>query len=413
MSLLYQIGIQISTLVLKVAAVFSKKIRRFQEGRVGLFKELEQQLEPDTHYIWIHAASLGEYEQGLPVLEQLKSEFTAYRILLTFFSPSGYEVKKDSAPADLVFYLPLDTQGNASRFLQLVRPRLALFIKYEIWPNFFSKMHEMQIPIVMISARFRKNQIFFKWYGSYMRKTLNRVHHFYVQDETSAILLASIGIGQVTVSGDTRFDRVNAIARQDNNLLFMQHFKQGKFCLVAGSTWPQDEDILVKYINQASDSLKVVLVPHDIDEASCDDLLRRIRKRAVRFTRMNLEKIYEYQVLIVDQVGLLTRIYSYADLAFVGGGFITGLHNTLEPAVFGIPVVIGPKYEDFREAIELVELGGMLPIRSYSEFYAIMETYRTKPEKRLEAGRICAAYVQKNTGASIRIVEGIRTLLYT
>lgn len=411
MSFLYQIGIQISTLVLKVAAVFSKKISRFQQGRVGLFQELQQKLDPNSHYIWIHAASLGEYEQGLPVLEKLKEDFVNYRILLTFFSPSGFEVKKDNAPADLVFYLPLDTPRNARRFLQLVRPSLAIFVKYEIWPNFFHKMHEMQIPVVMISARFRKKQIFFKWYGGYMRKTLNVVHHFYVQDETSATLLASIGIGQVTVSGDTRFDRVKAIARQDNNLLFMQHFMQGRFCFVAGSTWPQDEDILVKYINQAPDSLKVVVVPHDIEEESCDDLSQRIRKRSVRLTRMKLEEIHECQVLIVDKVGLLTRIYSYADAAYVGGGFITGLHNTLEPAVFGIPVIIGPKYKGFREATDLVQLGGMFSIRSYSEFYTIMEACRTDGETRQKAGRICAAYVQKNTGASIRIVEGIRTLL--
>lgn len=376
-----------------------------------MFHQLEQQIDPAAQYIWIHAASLGEYEQGLPVLEQLKSRFDKYRILLTFFSPSGYDVKKDTAPADLVFYLPLDTPRNARRFLEMVRPQLAIFIKYEIWPNYFRKMRDMKVPIIMISARFRTSQVFFKWYGSFMRRILREVHHFYVQDESSAALLRSIGIERVTISGDTRFDRVKSISQQDNSLLFMQHFKQGQFCLVAGSTWPQDEDILVEYINQASDSLKVVLVPHDIDEESCEDLLRKIRKSAVRFTKMNLEEIHENQVLLIDKVGLLTRIYSYADTAYVGGGFITGLHNTLEPAVFGIPVIIGPKYKGFREAVDLVELGGMFPIVSYSEFYDIMESCRTDMETRQIAGRICAAYVQKNTGASIRIVEGIRTLL--
>ena len=379
---------------------------------MGLFEELGQKLESNAQYIWIHAASLGEYEQGLPVLELLKSNFPQHRILLTFFSPSGYEVKKDSAPADLVFYLPLDTSSNARRFLELVHPSLAIFIKYEIWPNYFQKMQEMNIPILMISARFRKNQIFFKWYGRFMREILRGVHHFYLQDETSASLLGAVGIHQVSVSGDTRFDRVKTIAEQDNNMMFMQHFKQGQFCLVAGSTWPQDEDILVKYINQGPDNLKVVLVPHDIDEASCDDLIRRLRKRAVRFSQMKLEEIHEFQVLVIDKVGLLTRIYSYADTAYVGGGFITGLHNTLEPAVFGIPVVIGPKYRGFREAIDLVESGGMFSIRSYSEFHEIMESCRTDRELRRIAGRKCAEYVQKNTGASIRIVEGIRTLLY-
>lgn len=411
MSFLYQIGIRISTLVLKVAAVFSKKIRRFQHGRIGLFEELEKQLDPNADYIWMHAASLGEYEQGLPVLERLRKEFSNNRIILTFFSPSGYEVKKDSAPADITTYLPLDTPGNARKFLQLLKPRLALFIKYEIWPNYFRTLYKMEIPIVMISARFRKDQVYFKWYGGFMRNILRLVHQFYVQDEASAKLLSSIGIDHTTISGDTRFDRVKTISDQDNTLLFMQYFKQDQFCMVAGSTWPQDEELLVRYINQVQDPIKIVLVPHDIDQDSCEDLLRRIRKRVVRFTQMNLEELHEYEVLLVDKVGLLTRIYSYADTAYVGGGFMTGLHNTLEPAVFGIPVIIGPRYESFREASDLVELGGMFPINSYSEFHEVMEVCRLDATMRRNAGEVCAEYVQKNTGASIRIVEGIRTLL--
>ena len=409
--MLYNIGIQISTLVLKVAAVFSQKIRRFQQGRAGLFEVLKKQLDPSSQYIWIHAASLGEYEQGLPVLTLLKSSYPQYRILLTFFSPSGYEVKKDSSPADIVCYLPLDTPSNAQRFLELTKPALAVFIKYEIWPNFFKKLHESQIPLIMISARFRRKQIFFQWYGGLMRKALNCVDHFYVQDDESFKLLQTIGIDAVTLSGDTRFDRVHTISDQDNSLLFMQHFKQGMICLVAGSTWPQDEDLLVKYINQASDNIKFVLVPHDIDESSCEDLVRRIRKRSVRFTRMKMEDVHEYQVLIIDKIGLLTKIYSYADMAYVGGGFITGLHNTLEPAVFGIPIIIGPKYQAFREANDLVALGGMFPVRNSEEFKSIMESCRTDPYFREGAGRICENYVQKNIGASVRIIEGIRTLL--
>lgn len=409
--MLYNIGIQISTLVLKVAAVFSQKIRRFQQGRVGLFEALKEQIDPSARYIWIHAASLGEYEQGLPVLTLLRSSFPKHRILLTFFSPSGFEVKKDSSPADIVSYLPLDTRSNAQRFLELTRPALAIFIKYEIWPNYFQKLHTSQIPLIMISARFRPKQIYFQWYGGLMRRALNCVDHFYVQDEDSAKLLGTIGIDAVTLSGDTRFDRVHTIAQQDNSLLFMQHFKQGKISLVAGSTWPQDEDILVKYINQASDTMKFVLVPHNIDDASCEDLSRRIRKRAVRFTKMNMEDIHEYQVLIIDKIGLLTKIYSYADVAYVGGGFVTGLHNTLEPAVFGIPVIIGPKYEGFREASDLVDLGGMFPVQNFTEFKNIIEVCLTDPDFRAGAGKINEGYVQKNIGASVRIIEGIRTLL--
>ena len=409
--MLYNIGIQISTLVLKVAAVFSQKIRRFQQGRVGLFEELQKQVDPSAQYIWIHAASLGEYEQGLPVLTLLKSTFPNYQILLTFFSPSGFEVKKENSAADIVSYLPLDTRSNARRFLEITHPSLAIFIKYEIWPNFFQKLNTSKIPLVMISARFRPKQIYFQWYGGLMRRALKCVDHFYVQDDESAELLATIGIDSVTLSGDTRFDRVHAISQQDNFLLFMQRFKQGRICLVAGSTWPQDEDVLVRYINQASDAMKFVLVPHDIDDTSCEDLLRRIRKRAMRFTQMKMEEIHETQVLLIDKIGLLTKIYSYADVAYVGGGFITGLHNTLEPAVFGVPVIIGPKYQAFREASELVALGGMFPVRNYSEFEEIVEACRTNPDFREAAGKICSSYVQKNIGSSVRIIEGIRTLL--
>lgn len=381
------------------------------KGQNGLFETLHNSLDSAKPVIWMHTASLGEYEQGLPLLTQLKNEYSGYQVLLTFFSPSGYEVKKDSSLADIVSYLPLDTSSNAKRFLDLVNPRIALFIKYEVWPNFFKEIENRAIPLFLISARFKTDQIYFKWYGGMMKTSLKRVDHFFVQDERSITLLKKIGVDQITLSGDTRFDRVSAIARRDNELLFMRRFKEGRFCFVAGSTWPQDEDLIVKYIDQASDSMKFVLVPHDIDPDSCDDLVKRIRKKAIKFSNMILEEIEDYQVLIIDRIGLLTKIYSYADLAYVGGGFATGLHNTLEPAVFGIPIIIGPKYQGFKEAEDMVALGGINTIKRFEELKNWTDLYYSNGEVRQQAGFVNESYVKKNQGASVRIMEHLRTLL--
>lgn len=380
-------------------------------GQSGLFEVLQNSLDPAKPVIWMHAASLGEYEQGLPLLSNIKNEFPGYQVLLTFFSPSGYEVAKDSTPADLVSYLPLDTISNTRRFLELADPKIALFIKYEIWPNFFKEMEIRNIPLFLISARFKPDQVYFKWYGGMMRSALKRVNHFFAQDEQSITLLADIGINKTTLSGDTRFDRVNTIARRDNELLFMRRFKEGRFCFVAGSTWPQDEDLIVKYIDQASDSMKFVLVPHDIDPDSCDDLVKRIRKKTIKFSKMVLEEVEDYQVLIIDKIGLLTKIYSYADLAYVGGGFATGLHNTLEPAVFGIPIIIGPKYQAFKEAEDMVALQGIRSIKGFEELKGCIDLYYSDGEMRQQAGFINESYVKKNQGASVRIMEHLRTLL--
>lgn len=381
------------------------------KGQNGLFETLQNSLDPAKPVIWMHTASLGEYEQGLPLLSQLKNEYSGYQVLLTFFSPSGYEVKKDSSLADIVSYLPLDTSSNSKRFLDLVNPRIALFIKYEVWPNFFKEIENRHIPLFLISARFKTDQIYFKWYGGMMKTALKRVDHFFVQDERSITLLKKIGVDQITLSGDTRFDRVSAIARRDNELLFMRRFKEGRFCFVAGSTWPQDEDLIVKFIDQASDSMKFVLVPHDIDPDSCDDLVKRIRKKAIKFSNMILEEIEDYQVLIIDKIGLLTKIYSYADLAYVGGGFATGLHNTLEPAVFGIPIIIGPKYQGFKEAEDMVALGGINTIKRFEELKNWTDLYYSNGEVRRQAGFVNESYVKKNQGASVRIIEHLRTLL--
>jgi 3-deoxy-D-manno-octulosonic-acid transferase len=336
-------------------AIFHSKIKLFVQGRSQTFSILKNKIQKENKVIWIHAASLGEFEQGLPVIEKLKATYPNYKILITFFSPSGYEVKKNTDVADAVVYLPLDTRKNAKRFIETVNPVLAIFVKYEIWPNYVEELKEKQVPILLISAIFRKEQVFFKWYGGIMRKTLHAFTHFFVQDENSVTLLKSIKLNNVTLSGDTRFDRVSEILEEDNNLSFMEHFQGNETCFVAGSTWPEDEEIIVKFINETQKHLKFVLAPHNIKTEHIQSLKKSISKKVVLYTEIGHNDIPSYEVLIINTIGLLTKIYSYADIAYVGGAFATGLHNTLEPAVFGIPIIIGPDYKGFNEAEKLVE----------------------------------------------------------
>ncbi len=392
--------------------MFNTKLRLFVRGRSGVFNTLRKQIPQERKVIWFHAASLGEFEQGLPVMERVKKTFPDHRLLVTFFSPSGYEVKKDHPIPDIITYLPLDTLKNARRFLEIVQPELAVFIKYEFWPNYLKVLKEKKIKTLVISAIFRKNQFFFKPYGGFMRKSLKGIDHFFVQDTASAQLLNSIGINQVTVSGDTRFDRVLKILERDNTLPFMETFCNGNFCVVAGSTWPEDEALLIPYINEHTENTKFVLAPHTMKSAQIQKLRESLRKKAILFSEKENKDLSNYDVLIVDTIGLLTRIYSYAHIAYVGGGMGTsGLHNTLEPAVFGIPVVIGPNYHKFQEAVTLVEAKGILSVSNQTEFTEVMNILISDNDQRKKTGNINASYIQKNGGAGIRILESIRILI--
>ncbi len=392
-------------------AIFNQKIRLFVQGRkqsIGLLKEV---LSKTDRVIWMHAASLGEFEQGLPVIEKLRAEHPSHKVVITFFSPSGYEVKKNSAIADVVAYLPMDTQKNVTAFLSTVRPELALFVKYEIWPNYLKELKDRKIPTVLISALFNKKQVYFKGYGGFMRKALRSFSHIFVQNNHSARLLKSINMDQVTVSGDTRLDRVSEILERDNGLDFMKAFKKDSLCFVAGSTWPEDEAILISYINHAPKGLKYVFAPHTINSDKVLGLAGSFTKKTVLYSKMDVHAIGDYDILIIDHIGLLTKIYSYADIAYVGGGFATGLHNTMEPAVFGIPVIIGPHYHGFKEAEELVSQKGILTIKDEWDFGELMKKLLEDQEFRLKTGRINASYISKNKGASIQIVSHLRTLL--
>ena len=413
MFLLYDVAVRLVSALLWIPALFSPKIRLFVRGRQNVWDYLTAFREEGRELIWMHTASLGEFEQGLPVLERLRAEYPGHQLLVTFFSPSGYEVRKDKMPGYGVSYLPLDTRTNARRFVQTARPKLALFVKYEVWPNYFRELNGAGVPILMLSAIFRPEQAYFRWYGGFLRRALARVAWFYVQDEASARLLEEHGLTRATVSGDTRFDRVDEIRKGDTRLDFMEAFKGRRTCLVAGSTWPEDEEVILPLIREMAPDPRYcfVIAPHKTDTRTIGNLVQQLGDLATLYSGREQTDLSRASVLVVDTIGLLTKIYAYADLAYVGGGFATGLHNTLEPAVFGIPVLIGPQYQGFREAEALVAAGGICPVDSREAFSELAGRWLTDPQERARLGGINRNFTDKSTGASIQIMEGIRRFL--
>ncbi len=411
LQIFYNLFIALTWNVLKVVALFSPKIKLFVSGRKNTFQHLRTAIQKEDRFIWMHVASLGEYEQGLPILEKIRNQYPNHKIALTFFSPSGYEVKKDSALADVVIYLPMDLHSNAKRFIDLLNPELAIFVKYEIWPNYLHQLKQRNIPTILVSAIFSKRQIFFKSYGSFMRKSLTTFSHFFVQDKNSQQLLNAIDFQNVTISGDTRFDRVSEIAKRDNHLDFIENFKGKEFCLVAGSTWPEDEEVLVDFINTSEKPIKYVIAPHTMKSAHIEKIENSISKKVVRFSQISNDTLSQFDVIIIDTIGLLTKIYSYADVAYVGGGFATGLHNTLEPAVFGIPVIIGPDYDKFKEAEDLVNNKGIHVITDASLFANLMTSFFLDIDFRQKTGSINSQYIVQNTGATSKVVSYINSVI--
>jgi len=408
---IYSFLVHIAWFHLKLLAYLKPKIKLFVEGRKSVFSILEHSIADTDLIIWMHVASLGEYEQGLPILQKLKTNYPKHKLLLTFFSPSGYEIKKNTEAADIITYLPLDTIANAEKFIQLANPTLAIFIKYEIWPNYLNALQKKNIPTFLVSALFSKKQSYFKWYGGFMRKSLKTFHHFFIQDKNSKELLKTIGFTNTTVSGDTRFDRVSKILERDNTLSFMTNFKKDIFCFVAGSSWPDDEKMIIEYINKANRSIKYVIAPHNIKTEHIKNLKTNIAKKTLLYSEIAHKNAKDYEVLIIDTIGLLTKIYSYADIAYVGGGFKTGLHNTLEPAVFGIPILIGPNYKDFKEAEDLVEKGGAIVIQNKNEFSNVFEKFLNDKMKVKQTGQINAQYVNSRTGATNKFINYLKQIL--
>jgi 3-deoxy-D-manno-octulosonic-acid transferase len=394
--------------LLQLIALFNPKMKLFVEGRKSVFSTLQSKINSNDKTIWFHAASLGEYEQGLPVIEKIKEKFTSHKIVVTFFSPSGYEVRKNNTVADVTVYLPLDTKSNGKQFLDLVHPELVFFIKYEYWPNYLNELKKRRIKTYLISGILRENQAFFKWYGGFYRKALKTFDYFFVQNESSKKLLQSIGFTNVKVSGDTRFDRVVSILERDNSLEFIEDFKDKKTTIVIGSSWPKDESLLVEYINKSSESVKFVIAPHNIKQDQIQELKNSIKKKTILFSEKENRNLLEFNVLIVDTIGILTKIYAYADIAYVGGGFgNTGIHNILEPATFGIPIVIGSNYSNFAEAIALVNMEGCISIQNQTKLNEALNLLLQNEDERFEKGHICSTFVQMNKGATAVIMNHI------
>ncbi|MBB4800134.1 3-deoxy-D-manno-octulosonic-acid transferase [Flavobacterium nitrogenifigens] len=409
MLFLYNLVIHVAGFFLRIIALFSPKIKLFVEGRKNVFSTLEEKIKPEDKTIWFHSASLGEYEQGLPVIEKIKEKYPSHKIIVTFFSPSGYEVRKNNTVADVTIYLPLDTKENAKKFIKLVHPELVFFIKYEFWLNYLKELETNKTLTYLISGIFRDNQMFFKWYGGFYRKALKAFTYFFVQNEKSKQKVESLGFNNVIVSGDTRFDRVNAILERDNRLDFIEKFKNEKPVIVIGSSWPKDEAILAEYINQASENTKFIIAPHNIKAEQIANLKSQITKSTILYSEKENKDLSIYNVLIVDTVGLLTKIYSYGTIAYVGGGFGNpGIHNILEPATFGIPIVIGPNYENFAEAIALVDLKGCSVITNSGELKNAFDKLLSDHAFFTDKSEICRSFIQNNKGATETIMKNIR-----
>ncbi|EZH74511.1 3-deoxy-D-manno-octulosonic acid transferase [Aquimarina atlantica] len=406
MGILYNIFIAIFNSILPIIGLLSPKLKLFANGRKVVFETLEQYFPTQDRILWFHCASLGEYEQGVPVIEELKKRYPDHKVLVTFFSPSGYEAKKNSTLADIIVYLPMDTNANAIRFIQLVKPELAVFVKYEFWPNYLKVLQNRNIPAVFISATFREDQAFFKWYGGFMRKTLQTVDHFFVQDKISQTLIEKQGFANVTLSGDTRFDRVSHQIEMDNHVDFISEFINERLCIVMGSSWPEDEEIFIDYINEASDKVCFIIAPHEIKDNSTNTLKRKIKKKTVLYSEKEGIVLRDQQVFIMNTIGYLSRIYSYADIAYVGGAMGTGgLHNILEPATFGIPIVIGKNFEKFREAKQLQKLAGLFSVSSAGEFNQVLNKLVEDKKFREKTGMISGHFINSNTGATAMIME--------
>lgn len=403
---MYNIAIYLYLLGVAVASLFDKKVKKMWRGEREAFEVLKQKVDPCSSYVWFHAASLGEFEQGRPLMERLRRRHPEYKILLTFFSPSGYEVRKDYGGADIICYLPLDTPLNAIRFLRLVRPVMAFFIKYEFWYNYLHILKHRHVPVYSVSSIFRPDQIFFRWYARGYAKVLRCFTHFYVQNEVSRELLAGIGINEVTVVGDTRFDRVLSIREQLKQLPVAEAFSEGRRVFVAGSSWAPDEDIFIRFFNEHTD-WKLIIAPHVIGEDHLEQIMQKFGRRAVRYTRTTPEEAREADCLIIDCFGLLSSIYHYGDVAYVGGGFGVGIHNVLEAAVWDMPVIFGPNNKNFIEAQGLIANGGGFEIASYEDFEGVMNRFINDEEAVKKAGAAAGRYVEGCTGATKKILSEV------
>ena len=409
MNFLYSIAIRLYSGLVAIASLFgNEKARLWWNGRKNQWENLKS--NKDDEWIWIHVSSLGEFEQGLPVIERLKSDFPKYKLLLTFFSPSGYEPRKNFQLADKVAYMPSDTRRNAERLIKNFNIKAVFFVKYDFWFNYMKVLKKNDIPLYYISALLHPDHYFFKFYSSWFRKQLFNVSHFFVQNDETAKLLKSIGIENFTVTGDTRFDRVFEIAKQSKSFPEIEEFIAGRQCIIAGSSWPADEKFIIPFSKKMPDNYCLIIAPHDISESHIKQITSQL-DNYVLYSQHPTSNIQHPTVLVINTIGILKQIYKYARFAYVGGGFMSSIHNTQEALVFGCPVVIGPKYHKFVEAVDLVKDGGMFSVNNQQEFDDVFERLMEDDEFYNKASGICQDYIQLSIGATNKIMKVLESKL--
>lgn len=407
MYFLYTLVIRLYVLAIRIFSAFNIKAYKWLQGRKNIFNDIKQEVDIGQKYVWFHTASLGEFEQARPVIESFVEKFPKYKIVLTFFSPSGYEIRHNYDKAAHVFYLPADTPANAEKFLSLINPELVFFVKYEFWFNFIKAINKRNIPLYFFSVKLRPDQYFFKWYGSWFRKNLFKISAIFVQDRVSEQLLEKVNYKNVFMSGDTRFDRVLSVSSQKKSFPEVNAFSGGNFVVIGGSTWQPDEDMLLTLIRKYHNEIKIILAPHEINPVRINDFRVKLPCTSVLFSELTMENAAESRILIIDNIGLLLHLYQYAHIAYIGGGFGKNVHNVLEAAVFGVPVIFGPNYHKFIEIINLIDVGGAFPVNSYSEFESVFQKLFHDQKYRNNCSEICSRFVKNHSGATDSIIRHI------
>ncbi len=405
MIIVYNLAITFYYFAIIVSSLFNSKAMKWIKGRRGIFQKIN--IPGDEKVIWIHCASLGEFEQGRPIIETIKDKHPEYKIVLTFFSPSGYEIRKNYPLADYIYYLPLDTPGNARQFITKIHPEKIIFVKYEFWYHYIHIAKRQNIPVYLISGIFRESQWFFKWYGKFPRKILSFFEHVFVQNEHSKTILNEHSINHVSVAGDTRYDRVLKISSNVKRVPEVEQFKQDTLTLIAGSTWPKDEALLINYLNEVNPAIKCIIAPHEINRHRINEMVHRVHKKAVLFSNITISSGHEADVLIIDNIGMLSSLYQYGDIAYIGGGFGKGIHNILEAATFGMPVVFGPNHQKFDEALGLIRQKAAFPVTSQKEYNEVLNTLVQSTDAREKSGSVALTYVNNNSGATSVILSNI------
>jgi 3-deoxy-D-manno-octulosonic-acid transferase len=413
MNIIYNIFITLYGFAVSIASKFNPKANLWISGRKGWAKKMKQAIAPTDRVIWVHCSSLGEFEQGRPVMEKIRQEFPHHKLAVSFFSPSGYEIRKNDPIADYIFYLPLDTPKNAKKLIKNLHPEVLILVKYEYWYNLIKRLTKKKIPIIVISAVIKEKNLFFRSWGSWFRKQIQHINHFFVQDLDSKNLLNSIQIEQVTISGDTRFDRVKEIRESNPKVDFVEKFKGNSKLIVAGSTWKDDEEILLKFINEKlPEDWKIIIAPHNIDSKQIKSFANQLNKKVAIYTESKEKEMENAQVLMLDTIGILTKVYAYSDISYVGGGFTkTGVHNTLEPAVFGVPIIFGPNYENYFEAIDLIDSQAAVRFKDYYDFEPKMMELMENCELRTTRGNAGSEYIESKPNSTELIMNYLKKLI--